>query len=301
MIDFSPGQLLENATLVAPVAPWCAALDNLGLGVVLIAQPWIVGSGMRRADFERQLAALATSLPLGPIYFQRINRAVADLEARGVLEGAGDGRDRRFTLAPGGFAALILNLHVLRADPTLDGSEFEFKLELAAHWNLTLRRLLASPPDVALPSGMRAFFKRVEELTVFGKPVISIELIETAFNVTQLIEQQRKHVADLKTKAEAQLTQTEAQAEFFRTADLSQLASEALGEQAALLKDSPAIQEVVRMIASSGAPQLSARARIVRYEAYLDYLKRLENVYSSGDSNIADLTVLRQRLADEGD
>ena len=40
---------------------------------------------------------------------------------------------------------------------------------------------------------------------------------------------------------------------------------------------------------------------IVRYEAYLDYLKRLENVYSSGDSNIADLTVLRQRLADEED
>ena len=300
MIDFTPGQLLENATLMAPVAPWCAPLDNLDLGVVLVAQPWVVGAGLRRADFERQLGALAASLPLGHIYFQRINRAVANLESRGVLLGSGDGRDRRFTLAPEGFGALILNLHVLRSDPTLDGSEFEFKLELVAHWNLTLNRLLTSLPNIAFPPGMRSFFDRIEKLTVLGKPVITSELIQSAFNVMQLITYQRKNVAGLKVQAESRLAETQAQTEFFRTADLSQLALETLGEQATLVKDSPAIQEVVRMFATSGAPQLNARAQIIRYEAYLDYLKRLESVYSSRESNVADLNLFRRRLAGEG-
>src|SRR5882757_4800099 len=122
MIDFSPDQLLQNPALVTPVAPWCDLLENLDLGIILLAQPWLVGIGLRRSDFERQLGQLAASLPLGPLYFQRISRAVAGLEKRGVLRGSGEGRDRRFALTPQGFAALIVNLHVLRADPTLDGS-----------------------------------------------------------------------------------------------------------------------------------------------------------------------------------
>lgn len=301
MIDFSPGQLLQNEALIAPIAPWCAPLDNLDLGIALVAQPWIVGAGLRRSDFERQLEALATSLPLGHVYFQRVNRAVANLESRGVLLGSGDGRDRRFALAPEGFAALILNLHVLRADPTLDGSEFEFKLELVAHWNLTLHRLLTSLPDIAFPPDMRSFFDRIEQLTVFGKAVITSQLIKDAFSVVQLIAHQRNNVVRLKSQAESRMTETHAQTEFFRTADLSQLNLDALGEQAAFLKDSPAMQEILRMVATSGAPQLSARARIIRYEAYLDYLKRLKSAYSSHESNVVDINMFRQRLAGAGD
>jgi hypothetical protein len=213
--------------------------------------------------------------------------------------GSGDGRERRFALAPEGFAALILNLHVHRADPTLDGSEFELKLELVAHWNLTLDRLLTSLPDIAFPPTMQSFFDRLEHLAVFGKPVITSELIKSAFSLVQLIAHQRDNVMRLKSQAQTRLAQTHALTEFFRTADLSQLNLDGLGEHATLLKESPAIQEVVRTIATSGAPQLSARAQIIRYEAYLDYLKRLEVAYSA-ELKVVDITMFRQRLAGAG-
>lgn len=298
MEPIKPDDLL-NSAITRSVAPWCAALDNLELGITLLAQPWLEGVGLRRSDFERQLGALASSLPLGHIYFQRINRAVSNLESRGVLLGSGDDRERRFVLAPEGFAALILNLHVLQADPTLDGREFEFKLELVAHWNLTLDRLLTSPPDIVLPSSMQSFFQRVEQLTVLGKPVITFQIIKDAFSLTRLIGHQRANVTRLKSQAEARQAQTHALTEFFRTADLSQLNVEGLADQVALLKESPALQEVLRTIATSGAPQLNARAQVIRYEAYLAYLDRLEHTYSS-ELKIADINLFRRRLAGAG-
>jgi hypothetical protein len=298
MDSITPDDLL-NSTITRGVAPWCVALDNLELGIALLAQPWIEGTGLRRSDFERQLGALASSLPLGHVYFQRINRAVSNLESRGVLLGSGGDRDRRFVLAPEGFAALILNLHVLQADPTLDGREFEFKLELVAHWNLTLDRLLTSPPDIVPPSSMQSFFERVEQLTVLGKSLITFQVIKDAFSLTRLIGHQRANVTRLKSQAEARLAQTHTLTEFFRTADLSQLNLEGLTDQAVLLKDSPAMQEVLRTIATSGAPQLNARAQIIRYETYLDYLDRLEHTYSS-ELKIVDINLFRRRVAGAG-
>ncbi len=298
MIDITPAELL-NSPLAQKAAPWCRPLDNLELGIVLLAQPWIVGAGLRRSDVERQLSTLASSLPLGHLYFQRVNRAVAGLEARKVLIGSGDGRDKRFALTPEGFGALILNLHVLWADPTLDGSEFEFKLELVAHWNLTLDRLLTSIPDLSFPPEARFFFERIEQLTVFGKPVITPQLMKGAFSLIQLIAHQRDHVTRLKSGAETRLAQTSAVSEFFHTADLSQLNLDGFGEQAALVRSTPAVLELVRTIATSGAPQLTARAQIIRYEAYLDYLKRIESAYSSA-LNVVDINAFRRRIAGTG-
>jgi len=296
--EIPPKELLDS-TLAEKVAPWCGALDNLDLGIVLATQPWIVGAGLRRAEIERQLGLLVSSLPIGNIYFQRVNRAVATLEGRAVLLGSGQGRDRRFALTPEGFAALILNLHVLRSDPTLDGSEFEFKLELVAHWNLTLDRLLSASPNIVFPTSMQSFFERLERLTVLGKPVLSMELIKDAFNLHRLIAQQRTNVLGLKSQAEGRLAQTHAMSEFFRTADLSQLNVDGLGEHAALLRDTEALQEVVRTIATSGAPQLSARGQIIRYESYLAYLTQLEAAYSSGPS-VVDINMFRRRVAGLG-
>jgi len=274
-------------------------LDNLDLGIALVTQPWIVGSGLRRAEIERHLGLLSSSLPIGNIYFQRVNRAVATLESRSLLLGSGQDRDRRFVLTPEGFAALILNLHVLRSDPTLDGSEFEFKLELVAHFNLTLDRLLSAASRIAFPASMQSFFERLERLTVLGKPVLSMDLIKDAFDIHRLIAQQRTNVSGLKSLAEARLAQTHAVSEFFRTADLSQLNVDGLGEHAALLRDTNALQEVVRTIATSGAPQLSARGQIIRYESYLAYLTQLMAVYSS-EPNVVDITMFRRRVAGLG-
>ncbi len=103
----------------------------------------------------------------------------------------------------------------------------------------------------------------------------------------------------LKSQAEARQAQTHALTEFFRTADLSQLNVEGLADQVALLKESPALQEVLRTIATSGAPQLNARAQVIRYEAYLAYLDRLEHTYSS-ELKIADINLFRRRLAGAG-
>lgn len=296
MVDVSPELLLESPAIITPVAPWCAVLDNLELGLVLLSQPWIAGRGLRRSDFERQLAELATSMPLGPVYFQRINRAVANLEARGVLRGDGGGRERRFVLTAQGFAALLLNLRVLRADPTLDGKEFELKRELAAMWNLMIDRLLASPPELALAPAISSFFADVDGLSILGKPVITADVIRDAFNVLRLIELQQTNVARLKAQAEERLLQTRAQVALLRGADFSKIDWSAMGEGAAALKDNPAFLEVVRAFATSAVPELSIEVQVVRYGAYLDYLDSLKRIYAR-ELKVVDITTFRERIS----
>ena len=109
-----PSFLLRNPDLVLPNAPWCCWLNNVELGILLLAQPWMAEAGVGRSDLERQLGLLGADVPIGPLYFQRINRAVAQLEERGQLDALEGGRRRRFVLSPQGFAALLLNLQVLR-------------------------------------------------------------------------------------------------------------------------------------------------------------------------------------------
>src|SRR4051794_29774524 len=185
-----PAFLLENPESVLVEAPWCAVLDNLELGILLLAQPWVVGAGLRRADLERQLARL--DLPLGSVYFQRVKRAVARLEEAGAMRGSGEGRARSFVVTPEGFAALLLNLCVLVADPTLDGSEFELKRSLVSMLDLLFDRLQELPVEAGLSPETEGFFEDVDRLAVRGEPVITEEVEGQALDVLRLIAEQRR-------------------------------------------------------------------------------------------------------------
>ncbi len=299
MVDFTPEFLLQNPALVRPVAPWCALVDNFELGILLLAQPWIAGEGLGRADMERQLAELASEMPIGTVYFQRVSRAVADLEHRGALRGNGDGRNRRFSLTPAGFAALILNLHVLRVDPTLDGNEFELKRELVAMWNMLLDQLLASPPEIQIAPDVAHFFAEVDTLSLWGRPVLTPEIVRETFDILRLIQVQRDRVLQLKSAAGKRLSETRAQADLLRTADISRLDLGALGDRAAILKDNPELLEMIRGLATSAMPQLSVQARIKRYEAYLGYLDGLTQTYSH-ELKVVDIDSFRRRVAGQG-
>ncbi len=169
----TPTFLLGNTGMLAAAAPWCRPLENLDLGILLLVQPWLSGEGMRRARMQQELARLAEGLPLGPTYFQRIKRSVSRLEEMGALRGSGDGRSRRFVMTPAGFASFILNLRVLRADPTLDGSEFELKRAVVSLWNVALDRLAELPDGTNLPPRMEKFLDEVERIEIHGQRVIT--------------------------------------------------------------------------------------------------------------------------------
>jgi hypothetical protein len=295
MSNVSPAFLLEHPELVEPAAPWCVWLDNLELGVLLLAQPWIGGGGLLRADMEHQLARLAAAdLLSGPVYFQRVNRAVAALVDRGQLASEGAGRRRGFVITPQGFAALILNLQVLRADPTLDGSEFELKRTLVAMWNLVLERLLEWPEDVDLGPGVAGLFEGLERLEVWGRRVITDRVVADAFNILRLIRLQRERVQSFTRAAELQLGRTRAQADLSRGADLSRLARLPEGAPAEVALGQ--IVEAVRGLATGMMPQLEAAARISRYTAYQGYLDGLAALYSR-ELKVVDIGAFRSALS----
>jgi hypothetical protein len=188
----TPASLLDDPEVTAE-APWCATLDNLELGILILAVPWASGLGLRRAELERQLERL--KLPLGPLYFQRVKRAVARLEEIGALGATGDGRSRRFVATPEGFAALLLNLCVLRGDPTLDGSEFELKRTVVALLSHFLEQVSELPErEPRLSPLTEPFFAAIEALTVLGRPVISDEIETKALDILSLIAEQRRQV-----------------------------------------------------------------------------------------------------------
>ena len=277
------------------MAPWCVWLDNLELAVLLLAQPWIGGGGLRRADMERQLARLAAAdLLVGPVYFQRIKRAVAALEHRGQLAGVGAGRRQGFVITPEGFAALILNLQVLRADPTVDGTEFELKRTLVAMWNLVLERLLAWPDEIDPGPGPTELFRRLDSLEVWGRRVITDSVVEDGLNILRLVKVQRERVHELRQGSELRLTQTRAQAEMSRGAKLSRLFPFSEGT---FREIGPGrIIEAVRSLAAGAMPRLEAMAKIERYTAYLRYLDSLEELYS-GELRLVDIGAFRSALA----
>ena len=296
MMELTPSFLLQNPELITPVAPWCVSLDNLELGTLLLAQPWLAGEGLRRADLERQLARLAVELPLGPIYFQRVKRVVARLEEIGAVRSIGSGRSRRFTVTPQGFAALILNLQVVSGDPTIDGSEFELKRALVAMWNLVLQRLTELPPNAVLPAESTSFFQQVDQLTVLGRQVITDQAVAEALDILRLIASQREQVSQLLSAARTRLRQVASEAAALRGVDLSRLAASGFSGATSLLAGSPETLAMVRGMASSLLPQLSLRATVVRYEQYLQYLDRLVNLYT-GELTTVDLGVVRSLLA----
>lgn len=304
MLELTPERLLQNSALVDGVAPWCTVLGNLELGILLLSQPTVSRTGWRRADFERALTDMGSLLPVGPTYFQRIKRAVDALEQRGALRSLGEDRDRRFILTLQGFAALILNMHVLRegSDPTLDGSEFELKRELVASWHLVLQHLPQSIAQGTLAPDLRGFFEEVLELTIWGRSVITAEVLRDAFDAHRLLARQRALVEQLVRQAESRLAETRAQMAFLQIADINQLNWDALGESAAVLKDNPALMDIVRGVAASAAPELSVRASLLRYQAYLNYLDTLSKAYSAAFKviDIGALRQLRSRAGREG-
>lgn len=269
-----PEFVLAHPDLVTPIAPWAVALDNLELGIVLLAQPWVAGAGARRADLEHQLTRLAHELPVGPVYFQRVNRAVATLEEAGILRGTGTGRARSFTSAPAGLAALVLNLQVLRGDPTINGSEFELKRALVAMCNLVADRLAGLAGEVPLDQALDDFFSVAEQLEVWGQRVISDEATSSAFDVLRLIELQRARVEALLATSERRLESVRASLAPLRNIDLAALGAGALD------LSQPATLATVRQLATSALPELNLRATVLRYRHYLDYLDGLRGFYT---------------------
>jgi hypothetical protein len=277
-MELTPDFLLENPELITPVAPWCVRLDNLELGILLVALPWLAGDGLRRADLERQIARLAAEMPLGSVYFQRVKRAVARLEEIGALRGMGggeEGRGRRFLATPRGFAAFLLNLHVLSADPTVDGSEFELKRSFAAMCTLVMERLAELPDEVAVPPEIEGFFAEVEALAVLGERVITDEVAEEALDVLRLIASQRVLVDGLLQAARRRLARAETGTAALRVLHLSRLEADAFARGAAFLHDAPGGLSMIREMASGDVPRLSLRAAVLRYEHYLRYLDEL--------------------------
>lgn len=266
---------LLGSHLVTMVAPWCERMDNMELAIALFAQPWACVGGVRRAEFQEQLEQMAEDLPLGNIYFQRINRAVAELEKRGVLCGQGDDRGRRFILTPGGFAAVVLNLNVLSADPTIDGAEFEFKREFVAAWHLMADRFRDNVRDLTVPREIEDFFEQVMRLEVFGRPVVTDALLSHSFNVINLITLQREHVSHFRALADMKLSAAKQQADFLGTVDLSALASSA----PPMFRDNPKIMEALRSYMTSDIPLLAIEAKLARYDFYLGYLDTLARKY----------------------
>lgn len=272
MDTLSPALLLEQPI---PEAPWCAVLDNLEMGILLLCQPWMAGTGVRRADLERQLSRL--DLPVGPVYFQRVKRSVARLEEIGVLHGSGEGRARSFVLAPEGFASLLLNLCVLRADPTLDGSEFELKRSLVAMLNLLFERLTELPEAPASPETER-FFDDVEQLAVLGERVITEEVEAQALDVLHLIATQRRNVERLLVVSRDRLARAESEAGALGHLDLAGFAE---NEASTLLAETPGALAAVRELADGVFPRLSLLPAVLRYEQYLRYLEALVALYAA--------------------
>jgi len=272
------GFWFENPELIRAVAPWYTRLENLELGLLLLTLPWIAGKGLRRADLERQLAALGPDLPVGPVYFQRVSRAAAGLEARGALGGAGKGRSRRFSTTPEGFAALILNLRSLASDPTVDGSEFELKRSLVAMWNVVAERLVDLPAEWNGGGEIETFFARLEAITIWGQPVVSDAVMAEAFDVVGLVERQRRRVGELRAAAAADLDRAEARARLMPASLLAPFTAAAAGADRAV--DPGPVLETVRAIATRAIPALRARSTLVRYDAYLRYLDELTTLYT---------------------
>jgi hypothetical protein len=274
MKELTPAFLLQSPELVTLVAPWCVRLDNLELGILLLVQPWLAVGGLRRAELERRIAGLASELPLGPVYFQRVKRTVARLEEIGAVRSL-DERSQKFVATPQGFAAFILNLHVLSADPTLDGGELEMKRALVSRCNLILDWLAELPDEVLTPPDIEAFFDEVEQLSVYGQRVIAPQVITEALDILRLLASQREKIEERLRAARRQ------------EIDLTHFTERGFPGAAALLGDTPGALGLIREMASGVLPRLGRQATVLRYEHFLRYLDELAALYAGELKTVA--------------
>ncbi len=289
----TPDFLIAHPELVAAAAPWCARLEPLELGLVLLAQPWLAGAGLRRAQLERRLSRWARDLPLGAVYFQRVDRAVARLEAIGALRSEGGGRSRRFIATPEGFAAFVVNLRVLQADPTVDGREFELKRALVAMWSVAFRRLSELADDLGSDPELSRFLDEAERLEVWGQPLLTDRLMRQALDVLGLISIQRRCVQELLERTRRRLDELAAREEPLDGVDLSRVATALPAGAAAPLLTNPATAEVVRTLSTLALPAIGLRAQELRYRRYLDYLDDLSTFYAE-ELDEVDLAAVRR-------
>lgn len=291
----TPAFLLDHPELVHPVAPWCTWLENHELGILLLAQPWLAGPGLRRSELQASLERLAADLPVGPVYFQRVSRAAEALEERSQLVAEGGGRARRYRTTASGLAALLLNVQVLRADPTVDGSEFELKRALVALWNLVAGRMAGVSDGQESSLAMARVLDELEGLTVWGQPVITDQVVDDAFDVLRLIRTQREGLARLEQEARQRLTTLAARHRLVapEAARRGRRGPKAAAQAGPDLREALAI---VRVVATGVAPRLGCEAALLRYRAYGDYLDRLAKLYAR-ELRVVDLATMRRALS----
>jgi len=286
MTPLNTGDLLANPDLVRDEAPWCLELDNLEIAILLLCLPWVGGRGQRRADIERRLQDLRGHLPVGTIYFQRIKRAVSKLATTRAMTVTGEGRLRRFTTAPEGLASLILNLTVLRTDPTVDGREFELKRAICAMCHMVATRLTGHDEDLEVDSELEAFFAEVENLEIWGRPVITDELATAAFDVVHLIDIQKRRVTTMLRDAEALGDST-------RPVTFVSSAAVAVHHAVESVTHHPETAIAIRRLITIDLPRTECSARAVRYRWYLGSLAELREFYIK-DLGLKPLTGIRQ-------
>jgi hypothetical protein len=284
MEPLEPDFLLDHPELVEPEAPWCTRLDGVELALVLLALPWLAGNGLRPADFERRLTDLGREIPVGRLYFQRIRRSVRKLEETGALRGHGAARSRRYVATPAGLAVLIVNLAVPADDPTIDGSEFELKRALASMAGHLSGRLASAPGEIPVGDALGEFFAQAERLSVLGRPLLSEDLVDRAFDVRELIVAQRRVVSALLESAQRRLEPLASRAALARSADLALLARR-LAERDRV-GDDPLAEALVGSLAAQAMPW-SVEAAVERYRAYLAYLDSLASLHGRRADNPA--------------
>jgi hypothetical protein len=273
--EHGPERFLEHPA-IGVLAPWCVRLDNLELVIALALQPVLAPKPLRRAELEEQLMRLADRLPVGPVYLQRVIRAVARLEEAGILRGAGAARSRRFTLTPEGFAALLVNLRVLDADPTIDGGEFELKKEIVSVWHLTIDQAKHEGGlSIAVGSQLREFWDQVVQVSIGGLLVMPPDVVEDTLNLFRLIDRQRQRVLLLVERERIELKRDEEQVAFFRTADFATVAAMAPPG----VNMTPELWEGMRLAAQTNAFVHTSRSKLLRYQSFLGYLNSLDALY----------------------
>jgi len=292
MLAPTPAVLLENPELVSAQAPWCTWLENHELAILLLAQPWLARSGVRRSELQGELERLAGDLPLGPLYFQRISRSAELLADRGQLRRQGSGRARRYQTTVGGLAALILNLQVLRADPTVDGSEFEMKRALVALWNLVAVQMTGAALAVEAAPGMARLLEGLGHLEIWGRPVISDAVLEGAFDLLGLIRTQRERVAKLEVEAEARRRAVAAGYPLAASAGPSSRKVQAAVAAPESVEEAVAL---ARAVATGIVPRIEAEAAQLRYRAYARYLEGLGRLYTR-TLPVVDLASVRRAV-----
>jgi hypothetical protein len=295
MLEPTPAVLLGHPELVEPVAPWCSWLENHELGILLLAQPWLAGKGLRRSELQEQLERLAADLPLGPVYFQRVSRSAEGLEARGQLRRLGSGRARHYQTTVGGLAALILNLQVLRADPTVDGSEFELKRALVALWSMVGMHMADVSGEVESSPAMARLLSDLSRLEVWGQAVITDQVISGGFDILRLIRTQRELLGRLEEQTRQRQSALVARCRLVAPRTSGGRAGRATRINAGA-GDALAM---ARLVATGVAPRLECEAALLRYRAYGGYLDGLEKIYARA-LPVVDLAAVRRVFGGAG-